>query len=75
MRTGLLTFRQPGDNGTERRQTMVKQYQDVKVIDLQCIYEIQGDETVCDADKQQATIESQTYEWLQADKAKYGFEV
>lgn len=54
---------------------MVKQYQDVKVIDLQCIYEIQGDETVCDADKQQATIQSQTYEWLQANKAEYGFEV
>ena len=47
-----------------RRQAVVKQYQDVKVIDLQCIYEIQGEETICDADKQQVTIESETYEWL-----------
>ena len=52
---------------------MVKQYQDVKVSDLQCIYEIQGEETVCDADKQQAVIESATYEWLVSDSAKYGF--
>lgn len=51
---------------------MVKQYQDVKVSDLQCIYEIQGDETVCDADKQLVAIESSTYEWLMADNAKYG---
>ncbi|MEA1064710.1 hypothetical protein [Erwinia sp. HR93] len=43
---------------------MVKQYQDVKVSDLQCIYEIQGDETVCDADKQQVVIKSLTYKWL-----------
>ncbi|MBA5601014.1 hypothetical protein H1224_08090 [Pectobacterium aroidearum] len=49
---------------------MVKKYQDVKVTDLQCIYEIQGDEVVCDADKQQVTIESFTYEWLQADNLK-----
>ncbi|HBC6873886.1 TPA: hypothetical protein KE043_003703 [Citrobacter koseri] len=50
---------------------MVKQYQDVKVSDLQCIYEIQGEETVCDADKQQALINSATYKWLIADAAKY----
>lgn len=52
---------------------MVKQYQDVKVSDLQCIYEIQGDETVCDADSQQATIESFTYEWILGDNVKNGF--
>ncbi|MBN3093518.1 hypothetical protein H4F39_07420 [Pectobacterium brasiliense] len=54
---------------------MVKKYQDVKVTDLQCIYEIQGDEVVCDADKQQVTIESFTYEWLIGDNEKYGFGV
>lgn len=54
---------------------MVKQYRDVKVSDLKFIYEIQGDEVVCDADAQQATIESPSYEWLIADDAKYGFGV
>ncbi|WP_323660611.1 hypothetical protein [Pectobacterium versatile] len=51
---------------------MVKKYQDVKVSDLQCIYEIQGDEVVCDADNQQVTIESFTYEWLQGDNLNFG---
>ena len=54
---------------------MIKQYQDVKVNDLQFIYDIQGDETNCDADNQQAVFESSTYEWLIADSAKYGFGV
>lgn len=52
---------------------MIQQYQDVKVSDLQFIFEIQGDETVCDADKQQVNIESFTYEWLIEDNSKYGF--
>ena len=52
---------------------MIKQYQDVKVSDLQFIYEMQNDETACDADKQQEAIESASYEWLIADNAKYGF--
>lgn len=39
---------------------MVKQYQDVTVSDLQCIYEIEGNEIICDADKQQVVINSVT---------------
>ncbi|WP_233981694.1 hypothetical protein [Pectobacterium versatile] len=54
---------------------MVRKYSDVQVSDLQCIYEIQGDDVVCDADNQQVTIESSTYEWLVADNEKYGFGV
>lgn len=43
---------------------MVKQYQDVKILDLEYVYDLHGDETVCDADQQQAVIESETYEYL-----------
>ncbi|RTD71138.1 hypothetical protein EJ896_17565 [Klebsiella quasipneumoniae subsp. similipneumoniae] len=43
---------------------MVKKYRDVQVIDLLCIYEVQGEETPCDADNQEVVIESATYEWL-----------
>lgn len=42
---------------------MVKQYQDVKISDLQYLKDIFGYETVCDADKQQVTI-TYTYEWI-----------
>ena len=44
--------------------SMVKNYADVQVIDLLCIYEIQGEESTCDADNQEVVIESTTYEWL-----------
>jgi len=43
---------------------MVKQYKDVLVSDLQCIYDAHGDETVCDADRQHAVIESNVYELI-----------
>ncbi|SAU87011.1 Uncharacterised protein [Klebsiella pneumoniae] len=43
---------------------MVKKYRDVQIIDLLCIYEVQGEETPCDADNQEVVIESATYEWL-----------
>lgn len=43
---------------------MIKQYQDVKVSDLECIFEVQGEETVCDGDTKQVVIESATYTWL-----------
>jgi hypothetical protein len=36
----------------------------VKVSDLQSIYEFQGNETICDADKQQVVIKSVTYEYF-----------
>lgn len=43
---------------------MVKNYWDVQVIDLLCIYEIQGEESPCDADNQEVVIDSSNYEWL-----------
>lgn len=43
---------------------MLQDYADVQVSDVQYVYNLHGDITVCDADKQQAEIESETYESL-----------
>ncbi|WP_189388963.1 hypothetical protein [Buttiauxella sp. B2] len=43
---------------------MVKPYQDVKVLDLQYLHDQHSAETVCDADKQQAEIDSESHEHL-----------